>query len=56
MELLARFELATGFHEICDFAEALRPPIEIDEVASSNPHKTIKEVPDRMVEDFFWSC
>ncbi len=29
MELLARFELATRFHEICDFMEALGPQIEI---------------------------
>ena len=42
MELPARFELATGFHEICDFTETLRPQIEIDEVASFASYQTKK--------------
>ncbi len=50
LELLARFELATRFHEVLDFMEALGPRIEIafgkeDEVASSTLLPNAKKSP-----------
>ena len=59
MELLARFEPATRFHKIFDFAEALRPLIESalrawDEVASKISIKT--KISEVGTSENFWSC